>query len=57
MHQPGSRNFNLPEGSYRIDCIDTWNMTVKTLAEAASGQVCVTLPARKYIAIRLQKNP
>lgn len=58
MHQPGSRNFNLPEGSsYRIDVIDTWNMTIETAMENATGQVRITLPARKFMAIRVQKNP
>jgi hypothetical protein len=57
MHQPASRNFNLQEGTYRIDVIDTWNMTIETVAENATGQVKVDLPARKFMAIRIQKNP
>jgi len=56
MHQPGSRNFNLPEGSFRIDVIDTWNMTIETTAENASGSMKVLLPGRKYMAIRIQRN-
>jgi hypothetical protein len=57
MHQPGSRNFNLPEGSFRIDVLDTWNMTISTAAESATGSVKVDLPGKKYIAIRIQRNP
>jgi hypothetical protein len=57
MHQPRSRNFNLPEGSFRIDVIDTWNMTIDTVAENASGSTKVVLPGRKYMAIRIQRNP
>jgi hypothetical protein len=55
MHQP-RRIFNLPEGSYRIDIIDTWNMTVDPWSEHASGQVSIDLPGRKYLAIRIQRN-
>lgn len=54
MHQPAQRNFNLP-GSYRIELIDTWNMTIETLAEKAAGKTSVQLPGRKYMAIRLQE--
>ena len=56
MHQPRFRNFALPGGSYRIDMIDTWNMTVDSLAENASGDVRVELPRRKYLALRVVRN-
>ena len=37
-HQPRFRKINLPEGgSYRIDIIDTWNMTIDRFADAANG--------------------
>lgn len=54
MHQPSQRNFSLPH-SYRIELIDTWNMTIETLAEKAVGNTSVKLPGRKFMAIRLQK--
>jgi hypothetical protein len=57
MRQPGSRNFNLPPGNFRIDVIDTWNMTVEPVAESASGEFTVILPGRKYMAIRIVRNP
>ena len=57
MHQPKSRNFNLQDGDYRIDVIDTWNMTIDLVAEHSRGQICVPLPGRKFTAIRVQKNP
>jgi len=56
MHQPASRYFDLEDGSYRIDVIDTWTMTIDTVAENASGRTCVALPTRKFMAIRIQKN-
>ena len=55
-HQPVYHEFNLSEGSFRIDIIDTWNMTVSCFAEQASGPVKVTLPGKPYIAIRLQRT-
>ena len=56
-HQPRFRKFNLPEGgSYHIDIIDTWNMTVERFADAASGQVEVELPRKKYLAVRVERN-
>jgi hypothetical protein len=57
MRQPGSRNFNLPTGSFRIDVIDTWNMTIEPVAKSASGEFAVALPGRKYMAIRIVRNP
>ncbi|MBN1428748.1 MAG: DUF5605 domain-containing protein [Anaerolineae bacterium] len=56
MHQPASRNFNLQDDNYRIDLIDTWNMTIETVAEIATGQTCVEMPTRKFMAIRIQRN-
>ena len=56
MHQPRSRNFNLPEGSFRIEVIDTWNMAIDSVAENASGSTKVNLPGKKYMAIRIQRN-
>jgi hypothetical protein len=55
MHQPGLRNFNLPTGNYRVDVIDTWNMTIEPAFECASGQIGVKLPGRKFMAVRIQK--
>jgi hypothetical protein len=56
MRQPSSRNFNLPTGSFRIDVIDTWNMTIEPVAESAGGEFTVALPGRKYMAIRIVRN-
>jgi len=56
MHTPRFRDFVLPEGSYHIDIIDTWNMTIASFAEDASGRVRVELPRRKYLAVRIQRR-
>lgn len=57
MRQPVLRKFSLPDGTYRIDVIDTWNTSTQTVAENATGQTYVELPTRKFMAIRIQKNP
>lgn len=42
----------LPEGkTYRIEMIDTWNMTRETIATGVSGNYVVELPSREYMAI------
>jgi hypothetical protein len=56
MHQPRFRRFVLPEGSYRIDILDTWNMTIEPFSGNASGQVQVELPRKKYLAVRIERN-
>jgi hypothetical protein len=55
VHQPRLRKFNLPAGSYQIDLIDTWNMTIETWAEQASGHISVALPGKKYMAVRIRR--
>ena len=56
-HQPGFRYFNLPlEATYRVDVIDTWNMTIDCFSEAATGSITVPMPTNKYMAVRIQKN-
>jgi hypothetical protein len=54
--QPRFREFYLPEGDFRIDIIDTWNMTIETIEEKASGEVRIELPRKKYLAVRIQRN-
>jgi hypothetical protein len=49
VHQPALRNFNLPDGNYRIGLIDTWNMTIETVAENATGQTWIEMPTRKFM--------
>jgi hypothetical protein len=56
MHQPRFRYFSLPEGSFRIDILDTWNMSIERFSENASGRVQVELPRRKYLAVRIERN-
>ena len=42
----------LPEGkSYKVEVIDTWNMTKTTLFEKVEGKIKVELPGKPYMAI------
>ncbi len=44
--------FTLPEGrTYRVEVIDTWNMTRTTAYERATGMIKVDLPGRPYMAV------
>ena len=55
VYQPRFLDFSLPEGHYRIDSLDTWNMTVEPLSENASGQIRLELPRKKYLAVRVER--
>jgi hypothetical protein len=56
FNQPSFRWVDLPDGgSYAIDVIDTWNMTVERVADRASGRVGVDLPGRQSMAVRLTR--
>ena len=45
-------DISLPEGRrYRIDVLDTWEMTRDTAMSSASGSLRVSLPGRPYMAV------
>ncbi|MDE7312768.1 MAG: DUF4038 domain-containing protein [Eubacterium sp.] len=42
----------LPEnGMYRVEVIDTWNMTRETVYERKNGRITITLPGREDMAV------
>lgn len=48
---------DLPEHStYRIDIIDTWNMTVSPAEGTFRGRSVIELPGTPYIALRIRKT-
>lgn len=48
---------NLPQdGSYRVEVIDTWNMTRTVAAENVCGKVQVKLPGREDMAVLALKQ-
>jgi hypothetical protein len=56
VHQPAFRDMNLPEGgSYHIDVIDTWDMTITPIEGVHEREVKVILPGKPYMAIRMER--
>ena len=43
---------NLPEGNYKVEIIDTWNMTITDCGIMARENLRVDLPGRQYMAVR-----
>jgi hypothetical protein len=56
-HQPAQQSFNLGDGTFKVELIDTWKMTIETAVQQASGRIAITMPGRKYMALRIQRNP
>lgn len=51
--RPAFRTYSLPKGrSYRVELIDTWNMTIETLPGTYSGDIRLDMPSRQYMAFR-----
>ncbi|TDF98670.1 DUF5605 domain-containing protein [Paenibacillus piri] len=56
FNQPRYRQFNMKPGiRYRVDVIDTWEMTVTELDGAYEGAFRIELPGKQYMAVRLRK--
>ena len=56
LHQPAEQTFELPEGTYRIDIIDTWEMTITPLDGTFGGRFTIQLPGKPDIAVRIQNS-
>jgi hypothetical protein len=54
-HRFAFREFELPEGRYQADIIDTWNMTITPYGETLEGRFRIHLPAKLYYALRITK--
>lgn len=50
--RPSFRDFRKPEGQWKVEIIDTWEMTI-TDAGVHSGKFRVALPGKEYMAVRL----
>ena len=50
--RPSFRDFNKPEGQWKAEIIDTWEMTV-TDGGVHSGKFRIALPGKEYMAVRL----
>jgi hypothetical protein len=57
-HQPASVTFSLPEGSFRVEILDTWEMTVLPVEGVFQKKVTLNLPGKPYMAVRwIRLNP
>jgi hypothetical protein len=55
--QPRSIVIELPKDAfYRVEVIDTWNMTINPLQNKFTGRSLIELPAKPYMAIRIKKQ-
>ncbi|WP_243111214.1 DUF5605 domain-containing protein [Acutalibacter sp. 1XD8-33] len=52
--RPSFRDFIKPEGSWKVEIIDTWEMTV-TDGGTYAGKFRVRLPGKEYMAVRLTR--
>jgi hypothetical protein len=54
VEQPILASVNLPaEKKYKVEIIDTWNMTINTLLKVYSGNNMIELPGKPGIALRI----
>ncbi|WP_248927035.1 DUF5605 domain-containing protein [Paenibacillus hamazuiensis] len=56
IHRFPYRQFELPEGRYAVDIVDTWNMTVLTLPVLYEGSMRIELPSQPYYALRIRST-
>ena len=55
-HQSAVKPLSLPEGAaYRIEIIDTWEMTITPVAGTFTGKFDLAVPAKPYMALRIRK--
>lgn len=45
------------EHTYKVELIDTWEMTRTLLAEHASGKTLISLPAKEGMAVLAMRQP
>lgn len=54
FNRPRYREFHLVPGTkFRVDLIDTWNMTIQRLDGVYEGTFRIDLPGQQYIAVRM----
>jgi len=54
VHQPATMTLTMPPGGrYRVDILDTCEMTTRAPEGLHSGRFTIDLPGKPYIAVRL----
>ncbi len=55
--QPRSIVINLPRNStFKVEIIDTWNMTITPVEKTFSGRSLIELPGKPYMAVRITNS-
>lgn len=55
--QPTYKIFRMPQGMrFKVDILDTWDMTVSESNEIFEGEFRIDLPGKQYIAVRMRKD-
>lgn len=55
FNQPAYRIFKMPFGiKFKVDIIDTWNMTIEEVPGVYEGTFRIDLPSRPYMAVRMR---
>lgn len=51
------KTYIMPDGiNYKVDVLDTWNMTVTEMDSIYSGTFTINWPSSQYMAVRIYKN-
>ena len=55
FHQPIWYDFPLPSGTYSVDMIDPWEMTIHSLPNKVTGKPRLKLSGKPYQAVRFTR--
>lgn len=55
IHRPAYRDITLPDGKFKAEIIDTWNMRIEEIDEVLEGSHRINLPDRLYMAVRITR--
>ncbi|CAH0238329.1 DUF5605 domain-containing protein [Microbacterium sp. Bi128] len=55
FNRPRFRTVLLGEGEWKVEVVDTWNMTVEAVPGTHRGTVRVDLPGRQFLALRVTR--
>jgi hypothetical protein len=57
VHQPAQMTFDLPPSQrYKVEIIDTWEMTITSKEGSFEGRFQIELPGKPHIAVRIQRD-
>jgi hypothetical protein len=56
FNRPSFREYRMKPGiQYKVEVIDTWEMTINVLEDVYEGNFKIQLPVKQYIAVRMTK--